>query len=275
MPNESVNCPSCGSPTCTEYRANAFVCQNCDGTFRWLNPTEFTVVHRGGTCDCGRRGVGGCTLCRTSVCKKHHATWQALFSTWQLLKRSYATDPARGWLQRCVDERFGNDWRDQPSFYRLPHDVTAPVLKQLKHDHCTDVDLLCLACTEALFAKLLRPIENQIGRLDREGRLCELCLIDYKRNVPQNVPQCSRNVPQYDQQLLMASGHCKACGLGFCVLHSELCDRCKTCWCKPHSPPAGFEGCCQCTPPPSRLERIFGWRSDATIHDPPRRIGRP
>ncbi|HUY34914.1 MAG TPA: hypothetical protein VMV69_19360 [Pirellulales bacterium] len=43
MPNESVTCPSCGSPSCTEYRENAFVCQNCDGTFhaddfrRWLS----------------------------------------------------------------------------------------------------------------------------------------------------------------------------------------------------------------------------------------------
>ncbi|HVC95911.1 MAG TPA: hypothetical protein VND64_19635 [Pirellulales bacterium] len=265
MPNESVTCPSCGSPSCTEYRANAFVCQNCDGTFRWLNPTEFTIIHRGGTCACGRRGVGGCTMCGAGVCKKHHATWHTLLSTWLPLKWYRVADPARGWLQRCVDGNFGSIWRErreQSSMCRLPVEVTAPVLKQLKFDQCTDVDLLCLACTEALFAKLLRPIENQIARLERANRLCEPCLVEYHRNAP-----------HYYDYLFAADERCLACGTPLCFTHVKRCRGCKTAWCATHAPPEGFEGCCRCAPP-SRLARFFARRFGLPMHFP-KIAGRP
>ncbi|HEV3021266.1 MAG TPA: hypothetical protein VGX76_02320, partial [Pirellulales bacterium] len=259
VPNESVTCPSCGSPCCTESRANAFVCQNCDGTFRWLNPTEFTVVHCGSTCACGRRSLGGCTLCRAGVCKKHHATWHALLSSWRSLKRAHTTDRGRGWLQRCVDGVFSNDWRERPSLCRLPVEVTAPVLKQLKLDRWTDVDLLCLPCTEALFAKLFRPVEDQIGRLGRAGRLCGLCLAEHRQMAP----------PRGYEHLFLADEclRCNACRMTFCMFHTNACRSCKTIWCESHAPPDGFEGCCRCAPP-SRLRRFFARRFGLPIHAP-------
>jgi len=266
--NHPVQCPNCGASGCTEYRSDSFVCQFCDSTFRWINPHQFTILHRSPRCSCGKNANGGCTQCDAPVCPDHQANWYALLGSWQRLKEIYVDGFADlrqrvrfqgsladcrlsrqpGWLiGSCCADILSEIVQGNGHAWRFPEEVTRPVLQQLGFSTCQDSDLLCLSCVESVFVKLLRPVESRIRQLEQDGWLCELCTRE-------------RTADTEGLWLLamafLATGHCQKCGAAVCGAHETICQKCGTCWCKDHRVEEDLATCEKCVPA-SFLSRLF------------------
>ena len=271
MPNQSVRCPSCGSSQCQEYRADAFVCASCNSTFRWVNPMKMTVQQLPAACACGKLAKAVCTQCRTSVCKSHQASWQSLFAGWQDLKVAYAgrtpellpcvrkqggmanflAQRPPGWLAESgIGDLLIRICQGKVPIYGLSKDVIVPVLASVRlgTPQMDESTILCLACIESLFVRLLRPVELQIQRLEAAGRLCSVCTKE--RNDQNTLTKV---------MAMGASFHCPTCGMGLCGAHAKWREHCIRGWCPEHWNGSAPKTCENCGPPKPRglLRRLF------------------
>lgn len=266
MPNHAVQCPQCGSGSCQEYRADAFVCQHCDSTFRWVHPAQLTVSHRRSHCVCGKNSLGYCTQCQEPVCRQHFANWKALFGAWQELKLVFAqgrpewlkavrtqggmSSPCfrrdAGWLSASGSASHINAVARGASFpWPLFPEVKNPVLKRLGLSTPADEDLLCISCLESQFSRLLAPIESRIAQLEAAGELCQICSEERKTDMHLRLAMA-----------FPATGICHGCRISICAGHRHTCSGCRTAWCVEHLPDRNSTRCRHCGPL-ARLARLF------------------
>ena len=267
MANQSVRCPSCGSAECQEYRADAFVCANCNSTFRWVNPTQVTIHHQGSTCACGKLARAVCTQCQTPLCNSHQASWRGILVNWMELKKVFAranpellpqlrrqggmancsTNRSRGWLNESgICDFLAKECRRKERGHPLPDEVVKPAFKVAKLACPSPDDVLCISCIESLFLTLLRPVESWILKLEAAGKFCAFCLADRPNDLYCFAPTVS-----------MATEHCCCCGATVCFTHCERCKQCGKAWCKPHWT-GQEEGTCSGCAPKGFLRRLFG-----------------
>lgn len=264
MANQTVQCPQCGSASCQEYRADSFVCQHCDATFRWINPTQLTVRQQAAHCACGKNAVGCCTQCSDPLCRDHLANWNALFGSWQNLKEIYAEGEPNwrkaartqggmasgqfirpsGWLGQATLEGLNSMAKEKIFIWGLPAELAQPALKRFGFSTPQTVELLCMNCVEAWFVKLLPVVESQIAQLAMTGRLCQLC-----------TEEREQETRPYSAMAYLASHHCHGCGVPVCRVHSNTCSHCQAVWCKKHLPNEHVESCRNC----SRISRLMSW----------------
>jgi len=266
MPNQSVRCPSCGSAECQEYRADAFVCANCNSTFRWVNPMQMTVQQQSAACACGKLATAICTQCKAPICGKHQACWLSLVKGWLELKQVFASGTPnylsyvkrqggmancslkrpRGWLSKsgCCDWLV-NVGRGKEWGWPLPDEVIQPAMKAAKLGDPRPEDVLCIACLESLFVTLLRPVELQILKLEAADSFCRVCLVEREK----------------DEIILtatvfMATHRCSRCAIPVCGAHYERCQKCERVWCSNHWTKSDGNLCDDCLPK-GLLTRLF------------------
>ncbi|HJT30864.1 MAG TPA: hypothetical protein VJ783_02275 [Pirellulales bacterium] len=239
MPNLAICCPHCGSVECGEYRANAFVCQHCDATFRWTNPGEVTLLHKPAHCDCGKNPMGACTRCEKPLCRLHYVTWQAILTVWRdflLLSKAQRC----GWFSQSWVADAANEvarGRDSPFLPVMPSDIAKWNLSAIGVARGREGDLLCFDCAEAALPDVLQLVRARNATLRNRGRLCPFCELEgtHERNA-------------FQTGYVLAGHRCQECGQLVCLKHRIACTKCGKSFCKPHAPALSDQLCRACRP---------------------------
>ena len=209
MPKEPITCPSCGSPEAVERGPHSFVCKHCGITFRWVDPTQFTVEHKGAICSCGRHATANCKRCGASLCKKHQRKWQADY-----------------W--RYVGYHWEGREQTVPASRQHLTELAEPLLQRLEAWNYAHHDILCSNCVKDCNKQLAAAypeITAIVGSAVAEGRICASCLTS---DIAGSCSLCRR---------MVCSEHvrrCAECGRLLCPEHQLSCSKCSRGFCAQH-----------------------------------------
>lgn len=132
MPKESLNCPNCGSSQVKELKENTYICEACQSTFRWTDPSRPEYKHTGqvvvkhGKPDCDfcleegrfRVAFGKCVVCGRSCCRRHGFDCAGGGDIFEEGSEVFDVSDIRWELgERCAKEvrREMSTWADQPT----------------------------------------------------------------------------------------------------------------------------------------------------------------